>query len=496
MRFASAGTIGMNVAPASSYELSVSNSAASGKGLAGIYGTYLASGAGNGGAGVIGIGNGASFPGTFAGSVGVLGAVGSSANSAGVAGYAGPSGWSSPVVSGVYGESTLNTTNAIYGINSAAAGPGTTSNKGNGVYGSTKQSQSSGVYGTNNFGGPGVSGYSLSNNSSIYGDGVYGESDGNGVVGVCKATGAAGVNFSGVFGQYLPPSFNGPGGIAAVLGWNDNQAATNGNIGVEGYYYFGGVQPYGIGVLGSGLGGITTTTTLKGDFGVVGNIAGTRVGSAAVAGFIGIPVTFATADAAIYGSSSKAAQWALYGTNTNGSTGDGLFVSGFSNLNGQVAINQATVPNSNLQSVTNGYSYSSNQVTVIPLYAGFGGPPQVTGSASIQFPYCQAGFNPVTFRPDGDVQIQIVVYYTTTAVTNNFQLDANNGHPDALIYPVTTSPAWTYASVGGGVTVATSPWTEWNAGTNAYQIHLEGFTGGSGTISVYNAYMLIRAMNN
>lgn len=166
-------------------------------------------------------------------------------------------------------------------------------------------------------------------------------------------------------------------------------------------------------------------------------------------------------------------------------------------IQGQVGIAQNTSINSNLKLAVNGSMYAANLVTIIPLYAGYGGPPTVSSSSSTQFSYCQAGLVPTTFRPDGYIQVQLVVYYTTSATTNQFQLDANNS--SGQIYPITCSGCgtgtWTYSYVGGP-TVAISPWVDWNAGTSAYQIHLEGFTGGSGTISVYNAYLQVRPKNN
>lgn len=166
-------------------------------------------------------------------------------------------------------------------------------------------------------------------------------------------------------------------------------------------------------------------------------------------------------------------------------------------IQGQVGIGQSSSINSNLQLAVNGNMYANNLVTIIPIYAGYGGPPTVSSSSSTQFAYCQSSLIPTTFRADGYIQVQLVVYYTTSATTNQFQLDANNG--SGQVYPITCSGCgtgtWTYSYVGGP-TVAISPWVDWNAGTSAYQIHLEGFTGGSGTISVYNAYLQVRPKNN
>lgn len=136
---------------------------------------------------------------------------------------------------------------------------------------------------------------------------------------------------------------------------------------------------------------------------------------------------------------------------------------------------------------TRGYSASTNQVSIIPLWQA--GSAYVMNNTSGQdLSNCEAGFEPSVYDDSGHVDVKLIVRITgTSAGTNNFQLRAHDGTNED--YPIDNN-GWTFASTETGL-IATSPWKYWNAGTNAFEIHLFGWVSG-GSTDFNSAYLLVR----
>ena len=116
------------------------------------------------------------------------------------------------------------------------------------------------------------------------------------------------------------------------------------------------------------------------------------------------------------------------------------------------------------------------------------------GTGGIDLIPMDAGFEPSIYEPTGRVQVKLVIRYYQAIGTNNFQLRAHNGTTET--FPITNASGWTFATTQSGG-VATSDWVDWNAGTDAHQIHLFGWNGSNNAASdrifIRNAYLLVRS---
>ena len=166
---------------------------------------------------------------------------------------------------------------------------------------------------------------------------------------------------------------------------------------------------------------------------------------------------------------------------------------------GQVIINQAAGANTNLEMVTRGSTYSDNQVSTLCLYAG--APQTITNTAGTDISSMAAGLLPFVYRPDGYLQVQMVVFYTNNNTsTVNLQLEIDNASIGTA-YPIVNTDPWTYSNTTGsaltGNYVATSPWKDFNYGTNSLEAHLYAWISGtSASITIQNVYLIIRPKNN
>ena len=116
------------------------------------------------------------------------------------------------------------------------------------------------------------------------------------------------------------------------------------------------------------------------------------------------------------------------------------------------------------------------------------------GTGGIDLIPMDAGFEPSVYEPSGRVQVKMVIRYYSAIGTNNFQLRAHDGTTET--YPITNASGWTFATTQSGG-VATSDWVNWNAGTNAHQIHVFGWNNSNDPlmdrIFIRNAYLLVRS---
>jgi trimeric autotransporter adhesin len=180
---------------------------------------------------------------------------------------------------------------------------------------------------------------------------------------------------------------------------------------------------------------------------------------------------------------------------------------------GQVIINQAAAANSNLTMVTNGSTYADNQVSSICMWtASATWNLSTNGTATANYTDLSgtdAIIEPSAYRPDGNIDVKLVVYYQNGSANSNFQLHAyqinNAAGTSNILYPIYSAPttAWTYYQVNGNYYSATSAWVNWAAGTNGWEIILNAANSGanaaaglSGTDNIRNVYLLVRPHNN
>lgn len=132
-------------------------------------------------------------------------------------------------------------------------------------------------------------------------------------------------------------------------------------------------------------------------------------------------------------------------------------------------------------------------ISSIPIYAqhdaiGY----VVNNTAGQDLGLMDSAIEPSVYNTSGNIQVKLVVRYNAkSATTVNFQLRAYDGGPTD-VYPITNSSGWNFAttntSTGGGI--AASDWINWNAGTNAYEIHVNAWVDNN-SITIANAYLLV-----
>lgn len=139
-----------------------------------------------------------------------------------------------------------------------------------------------------------------------------------------------------------------------------------------------------------------------------------------------------------------------------------------------------------------GFANAYNQISTIPLWQG--SLYNMNNTSGQDLSNCQSAIQPDLYAPGGNIEVKLVVRIPSpTAGTTNFQLRAHDGITSLPggDFPITNAAAdWTYASTQNGE-VAISDWKDWNAGTNAFEIHLFGWVSG-GTTGFNSAYLLVR----
>lgn len=167
---------------------------------------------------------------------------------------------------------------------------------------------------------------------------------------------------------------------------------------------------------------------------------------------------------------------------------------------GRVTINDAyTLPNSdgtaNQVLMTNGagvVSWSNDTSSVVSnTLCATNSTYNLTNTTVIDIPSYETSFLPTLYNTLGNVQIKVIIRYLGTPLgTNEFRLRAHDG--TTQVFPLTFTDTWTSnVTQNGGV--IQSQWKNWSAGLLPQEIHLQGRTSTSGSISILNAYILIKS---
>jgi hypothetical protein len=154
--------------------------------------------------------------------------------------------------------------------------------------------------------------------------------------------------------------------------------------------------------------------------------------------------------------------------NVDGNTGQTLVTDGTGNVSWEDANNSAIV-SLTLFATDTDYNLISPTTTVIP------------GN--------EAGIIPTIYDTNGNLQVKLVIRYTSNSGTTEFRLRVRDGSTTSFPISYTDSKTFNTTSTGG---VAESDWQNWNAGnSNPYELALQATTTGNFTIE--NVYLLVRA---
>ena len=141
--------------------------------------------------------------------------------------------------------------------------------------------------------------------------------------------------------------------------------------------------------------------------------------------------------------------------------------------------------------VFKGYTTSNNQVSTINLYSA--AEYDVTNTTMQDLTYMEAGFDPTLYNKLGNVQIKVVLSVTSPVSSGNeFQLRAQNGSGSTIIISNSDTWTWTHTDTTNNKHIVTTDWKTWAAGTNIFELHLQGKTGSS--LKIDNVYIVIRPM--
>jgi len=138
--------------------------------------------------------------------------------------------------------------------------------------------------------------------------------------------------------------------------------------------------------------------------------------------------------------------------------------------------------------VFKGYTTSGNQVSTISLYNG--NEYNVTNTSMEDLWYAEAGFDPTIYSKTGVLEVKVVIKTTASGPTGNeFQLRAENMIAGSTTV-ISTADTWTWTETSTGKHIVTSQWKQWVAGTDLWELHLQGKTGSS--LKFDNVYILVR----
>ncbi len=145
-----------------------------------------------------------------------------------------------------------------------------------------------------------------------------------------------------------------------------------------------------------------------------------------------------------------------------------------------------------------GFAAATNMVSVVPLWQA-GSEYDVTNTTFQNLSNCEAGFEPSIYETNGNVEVKLIVNLTASIGSGNeFQLTAQHWDGSSVINatPVLNTDAWTWGQTNNSPyqAVVTSQWKSWNAGTNAWQLHLNGkkSTDAGSSLKFNSAYLLVR----
>jgi len=145
-----------------------------------------------------------------------------------------------------------------------------------------------------------------------------------------------------------------------------------------------------------------------------------------------------------------------------------------------------TMPNYKLD--VNGYSGSDNQVSIIPLWQA-GSIYSMVNTSGSDLLNIESALDPTAYDTNGNIEIKLIIRISSTSAgANNFQLRTHDGIIEN--FPIVNTDAWTFSNTQSGM-VAVSPWKDWNAGTNAQELHLFGWVD-SGETKVNSVYLMVR----
>ncbi|NOZ34347.1 MAG: hypothetical protein GXO80_03495 [Chlorobi bacterium] len=145
-----------------------------------------------------------------------------------------------------------------------------------------------------------------------------------------------------------------------------------------------------------------------------------------------------------------------------------------------------------------GFATTSNMVSSVMLWQA-ANEYDVTNTTFQDLSNCETGFEPSVYEQNGDVEIKLIINLTASVGTGNeFQLTAQywNGSSVVSTTLISNTDSWTWGQTNNVPyqAVVTSQWKTWNAGTHAWQIHLNGkkSTDSGSSLKFNSAYVLIR----
>ncbi|PNQ72773.1 hypothetical protein C1T31_09690 [Hanstruepera neustonica] len=131
---------------------------------------------------------------------------------------------------------------------------------------------------------------------------------------------------------------------------------------------------------------------------------------------------------------------------------------------------------------------NNNPISLIPLFSnGSYGMANTTGQDLANM---DTALEPTIYNATGNIEVKLVVRYSVINGANNLQLRAHDGTTET--FPIVNTDTWTFAGTQNGG-VATSEWKTWNAGTNAHEIHLFGWSAFFSSMNIVSAYLLVRS---
>ena len=109
-------------------------------------------------------------------------------------------------------------------------------------------------------------------------------------------------------------------------------------------------------------------------------------------------------------------------------------------------------------------------------------------------PGYDTALEPIFFNPSGKLEVKLIVRYSEVQGTVHFQLRAHD--LDSQEWPIVFTDFGIYATTQNGG-VATSDWKKWDAGINAYELHLFSWMDDNGNsedhVKIESAYVLVRS---
>ncbi len=132
----------------------------------------------------------------------------------------------------------------------------------------------------------------------------------------------------------------------------------------------------------------------------------------------------------------------------------------------------------------------SDNIAVVPIDTG---QYTLTSTSGMDIPGYDSAFEPIFFNKDGNLQIKLIVRYSSIQGDIKFQLRAHDDTTNS--FPIVYGDFGVFGHTQNGG-VATSDWKNWNAGTHAHEIHLFAWVQSGNTgdhVTIESAYLLVRS---